>query len=92
MAGDLRDEVRAFLGPRSRHKIIAHVIVTQRVGQALARSAGCLWAAGGGSGGGDGGAPGGSGIAANDTDGSAWATAENDQVGVLAEVFALYVH
>ena len=90
LAGEQRDEVRTFLGgPSSRHKVIAHVSVTQRAGQGTARSAGCLWAAGGG--GLSGGATAAS-AATPDTDGCGWATAENDAVGVVAEVYALYVH
>lgn len=82
LAGELRDEVRAFLGPQSRHKIVAHVSVTERKGQGVARAAGCLWAAGGG----------GNGTASADTDGCGWAAAENDAVGLVAEVYCLYVH
>jgi hypothetical protein len=94
LAGELRDEVRAFLGgPTARHKVIAHVSVTQRAGQGTARSAGCLWAAGGGGNVSGGGVASASASAATpDTDGCGWATAENDEVGVVAEVYALYVH
>lgn len=93
LAGALRDEARAFLGgAQSRHKVVAHVIVTQRVGQGLARSAGCLWAAGGGGTGSSASASAGGPPPQADMDGCGWATAENDQVGVLAEVYALYVH
>ena len=98
LARDLRGAVRAFLMSKNaaaasssshRYKVLAHVSVTQRVGQGLARSAGCLWAGGNGSGGmgrGAGAAP-----SIPSTDGCGWAAAENDEVGVVAEAYVLYV-
>ena len=111
----LRAAVRSFLaaaapggGPMAaaaaRYKVVAHVTLAQRVGQGLARSAGCLWAAAGGGGGragvgvGGGGGGGGAGRGGPPpslllhTDGCGVATAENDAVGVVAHAFVLYVH
>lgn len=92
LAGELREVVRGFLGcpAASRYRVIALVSVTQRVGQGLARSAGCLWAAGRKSEGEGVGQPGRA--VNNNTDACGWAMVENDEVGVVAEAFALYVH
>ena len=92
LACELREAVRGFLGcpAASRYRVIALVSVTQRVGQGLARSAGCLWAAGRGSEGGGVGRPGGA--VHNNTDACGWAMVGNNEVGVVAEAFLLYVH
>jgi len=99
LAGEARAAVRAFLAKSAptaaavcRYKVVAQVSIAQRVGQGAARSAGCLWAAGGGGGSGSEGRAGGVGAAPPpSTDGCGWAVAENDEVGVVVEAYALYV-